>query len=286
MLISEERNGRLYSLQAKEIDFNYSKLAMKILHAIARKPAYPKEIASILKEHEQKIYYHIRKLERLGIIKIIKKEERGGSVAKYYALTKPSFCMCFMEMELANRMTKTNAWLEPFVENGKLNAKIIVGSPDPHGPEKARSRDAYYAIDLGLFLGTFTSESKPVVCLDTELHDMKDNLIIIGGPVVNRITKLMNKSLPVRFDDKKYIYSSFSRKTYRSDDCGIVVKTKNPFDRNKMILVIAGRRHSGTRAAILSFIRKFSEIEKKNIHVVEGIDTDFDGIVDDVRIME
>ncbi len=286
MLLSEERNGKLYSLQAKEVDFNYSKLAMRILHLLSKRPSYPKEIAIQLKEHEQKIYYHIRKLERIGIIKIVKKEERGGSVAKFYALTKPSFCMRFGEMEPSNRITKTNTWLEPFIENGKLNAKVVVGSPDPHGPEKARSRDAYYAIDLGLFLGSFITDSKPIVHLDTELRDMKDNLIVIGGPVVNRVTKIMNKSLPIRFDDKKHIYSSFSRKTYRSDDCGIVMKARNPFDKSKMILLIAGRRHTGTRAAILSFIRKFGEIEKKNAHVVEGLDTDFDGMIDDVRFME
>lgn len=286
MLISEEKNGKLYSLQAKEIDFGYSRLAMKILHVIARKPAYPKEIASMMKEHEQKIYYHIRKLERLGIIKIVKKEERGGSVAKFYALSKPSFCMRFKEMEASARIVKNNTWLEPFIYNGKLNAKIIVGSPDPHGPEKARSRDAYYAIDLGLFFGTFMTDSKPAVYLDTELRDMKDNLIIIGGPVVNRVMNMVNKNLPVRFDEKRYIYSSVTKKTYRSDDCGIIVKTKNPFDPEKKILVIAGRRYSGTRAAILSFIKKFDEIEKKSVHVVEGQDTDFDGIVDDVKILE
>lgn len=286
MLLVEEKGGRLYSLQSKEIDFGYSKLAVKILHLLAKKPSYPKEIALQLKEHEQKIYYHVRKLERLGLVKIVRKEERGGSVAKFYSLAKPSFCMRFSELQPSSRITKTNPWLEPFVVDGKLNAKIIVGSPDPHGPEKARSRDAYYAIDLGLFLGTFITESKPVVCLDTELANMKNNLIIIGGPVVNRVTNIINKSLPVRFDDKKYIFSSLSKKTYRSDDCGIIVKAKNPFDADKKILVIAGRRYSGTRAAILSLIESFDGICKKNYAVVEGVDSDYDGIIDGVRMLE
>ncbi len=286
MLLIEEKNGSLYSLQTKETGFGYSGLAMKILHVLAKKPNYPKEIALALKEHEQKIYYHVRKLEKLGLIKIVKKEERGGSVAKFYALAKPSFCMRFREMEPAKRIIKTNSWLEPFITDGKLNAKIVVGSPDPHGPEKARSRDASYAIDLGLFFGTFITESEPVVCLDTELANMKSNLIVIGGPVVNRITRLVNEKMPVRFDEKKYIYSSLTKKTYRSDDCGIVVKARNPFDDGKKILVIAGRRYSGTRAAILALLKKFDEITEKNARIVEGIDADYDGIIDDVRILE
>ena len=46
-------------------------------------------------------------------------------------------------------------FLEPFVKDGKLNSTIIIGSPQSHGPERARSNDGYYAIDIALFLGSF-----------------------------------------------------------------------------------------------------------------------------------
>ena len=68
---------------------------------------------------------------------------------------------------------------------------------------------------------------------------------------------------------------------------------KNPFDKTKDIIVIAGRRISGTRAAILSFLQKFDEICKGNSHdskifakVVEGIDKDSDGVIDSVEFLE
>jgi hypothetical protein len=48
----------------------------------------------------------------------------------------------------------------------------IVGSPDPHGPSKARSKDGYFGMDLALFLGTFLSNiTGSKVKLDTEIQD-------------------------------------------------------------------------------------------------------------------
>jgi DNA-binding transcriptional ArsR family regulator len=284
-----EKNGRIYSLSAKEVPGNFAPLAKKILFMLAKKPSYPKDLAKKLGVHEQKIYYHIRCLEKQGFVKIHRKEERGAAMAKYYTLTKPSFIIRFKDFQHVEKIPKTaSSFLEPFIVDEKLDAKIIVGSPDPHGPERARSRDAYYGIDLGTFLGTFLSSATPSVMLDTDMRseDMKQNLIVIGGPVINRITKQINDKMPVRFDNKKRIFSSFTKKTYISDDNGIIVKITNPYDRNKKILVIAGRRFSGTRAAIIAFLRKFEEIEKKEARVVEGLDMDGDGIVDDVKILE
>ncbi len=287
MLVIKEENGNLLSIDCAEVArFPSSPLAIRILSFLAKKPCYPREIASLLKENEQKIYYHFRNLEKNGLIRIVKREEHGGATAKIYALKAPAFSMRFREFENARHITRQNRFFSAFIENGKLNAKITVGSPDPHGPEKARSRDAYYAIDLGLFIGTFLTRSGSSVCLDTEITSLKENLIVIGGPVVNRITRMINERMPVRFDRKKNIYSSLTKKTYRSDDCGLIVKMKNPADSEKEMLVIAGKRYTGTKAAILAFLKRFDEIEKKNCHVVEGIDNDGDGIIDDVKMLE
>ncbi|MBI4895023.1 MAG: S-layer protein [Candidatus Aenigmarchaeota archaeon] len=288
MHLTDERNDGSYILKSKEIDF-FSPLEEKILFLISKKHTYPKNIAKQLRINEQTVYYHIKRLQKLGIIRILRKEEHGAYLANIYELTSPSFFVKFSELQKSHKVPASdNEFLRPFIENGNFNAKIIVGSPDPHGPERARSRDAYYAIDLGLFLGKFLSYSSSAVNLDTDVreNDLKNNLIVIGGPVINRITKIINDKMPIRFDSKKNIYSLFTKKTYRSDDCGIIVKIQNPFDKTKSILLIAGKRHSGTKAAILSLINKFDEISKKNTRVVEGLDQNGDGIVDDVKILE
>lgn len=296
MFIANRDKGKLYSLQTKEVSGLFSPLAEKILYILAQRPTYPKEIASRLRVHEQKVYYHIRVLEKSGLIKVIRKEERGGSLAKFYTVTKPSFFIRFRDFDKTEKIpSTTNKFLEPFIVDSKMNAKIVVGSPDPHGPERARSRDAYYAIDLATFLGTFLTSSSPSVMLDTDMRssDAMDNLILIGGPVINRITKSINDKLPIRFDKKKNIYSSLTKKTYKSDDHGIIVKIRNPLSPDKYILLIAGKRYSGTRASILAFLQSFDRIsegnmKRKNVNakVVKGIDDDGDGIVDKVKILE
>lgn len=287
--IIEEKDGKMLALPSAELGrADFSDTAMKILQFIAKKPSYPKEIAAQMKMHEQKVYYHVRNLERNGVIKLVRKEAHGGTFAKIYTLTKPSFFLRFRDFERTEKIPKTaNKFLEPFITDGVFNAKIVVGSPDPHGPERARSRDASYAIDMAMFLGTFLRQSAPSVVLDTEARDeAKENLILIGGPVINRITRMFNDKLPVRFDKNKNIYSSLTKKTYRSDEAGLIVKADNPLNRKNKILIVAGKRYSGTRAAVLAFLKHFDEIQRKNAHVVLGLDSDYDGVVDDVKLVE
>ncbi len=295
MQIVKEENGRTLLLPTKEIESPYSPLSTKIISFLARKSSYPKEIAKALKEDAQKIYYHVRKLEKTGIIKLQRKEDIGGAVAKFYSLAKPSFFVKFAEFEEGSKVPLRNAFLEPFITDGKINCRIVVGSPDPHGPEKARARDAYYAIDLALFLGSFVHQASAAASLDVDMksEDLKNNLILIGGVVTNKVSKIINEKMSIRFDSSRNIYSSLSKRTYKSDDAGIVVKMPNPFDKSKCVLLLAGKRHSGTRAAILAVVKKLGEITKGNRYrketnakVVEGLDADYDGIVDDVKILE
>jgi DNA-binding transcriptional ArsR family regulator len=306
MLVVEEHKNAMVSLPAKPISEQQlracsSHLAQRILHELASKPTYPMELSKRLKMHEQKIYYHIRKLERANLIEIIRKQDVHGTTANVYAPTSSAFVIALREFAEAHKLpgaSRAAEFLSPIIENGALNGIIVVGSPDPHGPEMARSRDGYYGIDLALFLGTFlTAISDLSVRLDTEVRseDLQKNLILIGGPVVNMVTQKVNDKLPIFFDKEKNwgIRSTLSGKTYQSDEAGIVVKAKNPFNPKKHLLVVAGKRYAGTRAVTIAFLKYFSELSKGNAsrqdvyaHVVEGLDKNADGIVDDARIME
>ncbi|MBI2655214.1 S-layer protein [Candidatus Woesearchaeota archaeon] len=303
MFVVDKQKNEMRSLPAKEIRAEdagtvSSGLAHKILNLLAKESMYPIDIAKSLKVHEQKIYYHIRNLEKAGIIKIVKKETKQGAVANFYALTEPAFVIKFKEFETTSKIgsiKNESEFLEPFIKDGQLNALIIVGSPDPHGPDKARSRDGYYGMDLALFLGTFLNYvPKFNVKLDTEVRDedFQNNLILIGGPVVNKVVEKVNSKLPIRFEESN-IKSTVSNEVYPQDECGIIVKAKNPFNQDRSILVVAGKRFSGTRAAIIAFLKDFKKITSGNIHnpeikakVVEGIDLDSDGIIDDIEFRE
>lgn len=305
MKVTERKKQKRYALDAKEIDLEKlgsvsSALAKKILMSIVEKEKYPKQISKELKENEQKIYYHIRNLEKAGIIKVVKQETVHGTVAKFYKVSEPALVVKFKDLvpkqEISPADEKVARFLSPFIIDGKLDARIIVGSPDPHGPEKARSRDGYYGMDLALFLGTFLNYVPEInVRLDTETveSDLKENLIVIGGPIVNSVAGKLNKHLPVYFAPDKNIYSKISKTSYSSDETGLIVKIKNPYNPEKSVLVVAGKRFSGTRAAITAFLKGFKEIYSGNkfrrgtmAKVVEGLDMDSDGVVDAVEFRE
>ena len=302
MFVIDRQKNEVYSLPAREIKPEdagavSSELAIKIINFMAKEAMYPIDIAKSLKVHEQKIYYHIRNLEKAGIIKVVKKETKQGATANFYALSEPAFVLRFRNFEATSKVEIKNEseFLDPFIKDGKLDSLIIVGSPDPHGPDKARSRDGYYGMDLALFLGTFLNYvPKFNVKLDTEVRDedLQNNLILIGGPVVNKIVEKVNAKLPIRFEDGN-IKSTVSNEAYPQDECGIIVKAKSPFNPDKSILVVAGKRFSGTRAAIIAFLKGFRKITAGNIHnpsvmakVVEGIDLDSDGIIYDIEFRE
>ena len=277
-----KENGTLV-MDAEEKQM-FSGLQLKIMKSLAEGEKYPKEMARELRAGEQKVYYHIKQLEKKGFIRLAKKEERSGALAKIYRISSPAFVARFGEFTPARRVPRSG--FEPFIKNGSLNSRIIVGSPDPHGPEKARSRDVSFAVDLALFIGTFLTKADHSVIedKDTTSDDLRNNLIIIGGPVTNKITKMVNEKLPVRFDSKKNIQSK--KKVYSGDDCGFIVKADNPWDSSRKIIVIAGKRYSGTKAAVLGFIKYFDVLEKRSHMIVEGMDNDGDGEVDDVRLLE
>lgn len=278
-----------------------SELALKIINFLSFQPACAMDIARRLKQHEQKIYYHMKNLERAGIIKLVKTEGRVGALAKIYAVQYPAISVKLFEgesiVDSKTRISKLK-FLNSFINEGEFDATIVIGSPDPHGKYGVSSSDGCCAIDLALFIGNLTKNSAiPNYKLDTEMkeEDLEKNLVLIGGPKSNTVVDRFNKKLPIYFDFMREwnIVSPFSKKIYTEDGVGLVVKTKNPFNEKKEILVLAGKRFRGTRAAILSLVKHLKEIERGNrfepnvvAKVVIGVDRDSDKIIDDVEFLE
>lgn len=282
-----------------------SELALKIVSELSKNPLCAMDLARKIGEHEQKIYYHLRKMKNAGVIKLERSEARCGMTAKIYSLVSP-----VVSTKLDGSNFKTNGRnvimneelekiLEPFIVNGKLNAKIIVGAPQPHGNYGATARDGVYVIDFTLFIGKFIQNFiANLYKIDIEINgreDLNDNLVLIGSPKINTIVDKINDKLPIYFDASKEwaIKSKLTGNTYDYDDDALILKLKNPFNKKKEILLLAGRRSRGLRSAILAFTQHSEEIAKGNIEnpsiiakVVRGIDKDGDGIVDSVTFLE
>jgi DNA-binding transcriptional ArsR family regulator len=299
----KERGNKRKVFRAKEMEVRKmnvfgSELSVRIINELAKKPACAMDLARALNEHEQKIYYHLRRLEKAGIISLERTEVRAGALTKIYKIDSPYIALKLFDDKSIEYFIRPKELelLHPFIEKGKMNSIIIVSSPDPHGRFGAASSDGYAAIDLALFLGSFLREPEINYRLDTQVDedDLKKNLILVGGPKANIVVDRLNKFLPIYFDEKNewQIVSTLSKNVYRDDDIGLIIKMRNPFNPKNYVLMFCGRRFKGTRAATLALIKHANELEKNNkfregiARLVKGIDRDSDGIIDDCIFVE
>ena len=240
------------------------------------------------------------------------KAEKKGAMAKYYRAAYPALGM---ELPFGERTTKKplfpvldkklESFLSPFItENGEFNGKIVVGSPEPHGPFKTVARDGHYAAHLALFLGQYVKLPENfVVNLDVDIKaekEEKNNLLLVGGPGTNLITQEVNRYLPIYFNMKKSkhgflfggLVSKNTGEVYTQDTVGLIAKIVNPWEKTKRIIVLAGNKAVGTKACVIAISKFWREVLKnyngrrKFATVIQGFDLDGDGKVDSVEILE
>jgi len=288
-----------------------NKLSWQILKLLGEGEMYPIEIAKKLGVHEQKVYYHVRKLTEAGVIRVVREEDKKGATAKYFRVSFPAYGV---ELPFGHRKIallsapsldeKLKQFLTPSLKDGVFDGKIVVGSPDEHGPFKAKARDGHYAAYLTLFLGQFVQLPEDfIVKLDVDVKaekEEKNNLILVGGPGTNLLTQEINEFLPIRFNmtstEQGFLFgglvSQKTRNIYMDDSIGILAKIANPWDKSKRIIVIAGNKARGTKACVLA-LTKFWKEALKNFNgdesfatVVQGFDLDGDGKVDAIEVLE
>jgi hypothetical protein len=111
---------------------------------------------------------------------------------------------------------------------------------------------------------------------------MNENLILLGGPDVNsatvRVVEALNPSLVVARDeaDKNIVLDRLTDTIYRPElssvsvsgrrldrvhDYGIILRTKNPFNAGRHILLLMGAYGYGTLAAVQACLDEAKELE-------------------------
>ncbi|HEY0580049.1 MAG TPA: hypothetical protein VGC75_05025 [Candidatus Nitrosocosmicus sp.] len=295
----------------KKIHILSNPIAWKILKLISDKPKYAAQIAKELKIYEQSAYYYIKKLISIEAIKEIGTDFVRGGTAKLYQTSSPSFGieMPWGEKQLNNKSFEkdnnyikneiTKKFLKGFINNDNFfEGLIIVGSPNPHGIFKTSARDGHYAIQLAFYLGTICNVPAGfIVKLDEDAKAEKElednNLFVIGGPGTNIVSSEFNKYLPIKFKEDNYWSGLLDKsgKIYHLDNLGIITKIKNPFNKSKNIILIAGVRSIGTKSAVIAFTnfskKTFSDFtgnENEWAAIVQGYDMDSDGKIDYVDI--
>jgi S-layer like family, C-terminal region len=283
-------------------------VAWRIMELLSKGPMYPAQVAKELKIYEQSAYYYIRKLVSIRAVEEVGKNFVRGGTARLYQASSPSFGI---EMDWwgetkflpllspGGRHPSACKFFEDFIVGKEFTGLLIVGTPEPHGPYKSSARDGHYATHLAFFLGHITKAvpSDFVVKLDVDAKAEKmltgNNLISIGGPGTNIVTAEFNRYLPIRFDEKNF-WSGLvdgSGKRHGLDNHGLIAKIKNPYDRSRNIVVVAGVRSAGTKSAVIALTTYSEEVLKKYkgeeewALVVQGFDMNSDGKIDHVDIV-
>jgi len=282
----------------KSLGILANKTALDLVRELSLKPLCAMDLARRLGLHEQKVYYNLRRLEKAGIIKLLKTEARTGGTAKIFALAEPVVSVklaenTFMTTNI-NGSVKNLELLKPFIEDGKLNAKIILGDTYSHGEFDAPAVEGPYTFDFALLLGSHLANLDfPNYKFDTEVDkdDLRDNLILIGKFKTNIMIQRINPHLPVHFDTKSgvRIVSKITKKVYEDPRYGLILKMDNPFNKKKKILLLGGIGRRGVQSAILAFTKhpdKLSENKGTIIRVVKGYDKNGDKVIDSVKFLE
>jgi DNA-binding transcriptional ArsR family regulator len=287
-------------------------LSWKILVMLSEKEMYPLEIARKLGIHEQKVYYHIRKLCKAGAITVAREEGKKGAIAKYYKVAAPAFGIelpqeyrTIKNLSLLGMEEQIRKFFREFVRrDGTFDGKIVVGSPTPHGPFKTSARDGHYASHLAFFLGQFVKPPEDfAIKLDVDVKaekEEKNHLILVGGPGTNLLAEEVNDCLPIKFDmrpsEEGFLFGGLvSKKTgrvYTADAVGVVAKVVNPWDKNKRVIVLAGNKAVGTKACVLALTDYWQKTlkgyggEETYAKVIQGFDLNGDGKVDSIEVLE
>ena len=287
-------------------------LSWKMLIMLSEKEMYPLEIARKLGIHEQKVYYHIRKLCRAGAITVAREEEKKGAIAKYYKVAAPAFGIelpqeyrVIKKLSLLGMEEQIQKFFKEFVrKDGTFDGKIVVGSPTPHGPFKTSARDGHYASHLTFFLGQFVKPPEDfAIKLDVDVKaekEEKNNLILVGGPGTNFLAEEVNEFLPIKFNmrasEEGFLFGGLvSKKTgrvYTADAVGVVAKVVNPWDKSKRVIVLAGNKAVGTKACVLALTDYWQKTlkdysgEDPFAKVIQGFDLNGDGKVDSIEVLE
>jgi len=118
----------------------------------------------------------------------------------------------------------------------------------------------------------------------TDKEKQEHNLILIGSGVVNTITRdvfsFYSDYPPIRFEspnsdlhivsDVDSVRVTYSRRQISDQDVGIIALLPSPFSKNKVVLIVAGLKVTGTQAALLALCDAFNQPLQDSIMEKEG----------------
>ncbi|ASJ15956.1 hypothetical protein A3L04_02120 [Thermococcus chitonophagus] len=172
---------------------------------------------------------------------------------------------------------------EDFAESVLDSRRIVIiygtRNPDKSGiliDQRAAERLKYEVKEM--FKSTYGTQVNVTVKFDKAVipEDLRQNVILVGGPVSNNITRELNDVLPIKFvkyngtwclvrnpsnvtwlGSFRYSERYFKEVTGDFVSCakgiGVIERIRNPWNRNRILVVVAGVDRIGTARVVLRF---------------------------------
>jgi len=80
---------------------------IQIIHAFENKPATAKQISEKLGEPHSKVNYHLKTLEKVGIVRLVCEKPKYGVIEKYYEPVAKTFVLDSKSMQSDEKMAQT-----------------------------------------------------------------------------------------------------------------------------------------------------------------------------------
>ncbi len=90
-------------------------LRMRIVETLQEQPMTVTQLGDALGEAPAKIHYHVRELEKVGLLKLVETREKGGILEKYYQPIARDFSVSdslFLQATPDEALTVSDAWFD------------------------------------------------------------------------------------------------------------------------------------------------------------------------------
>jgi hypothetical protein len=147
---------------------------------------------------------------------------------------------------------------------------VVVGSKHDHGPYKKgavnEDWDAAHKLQTKYNLAAVKSDNDI-----SDVEKVNNNLISVGGPLVNTLSNDVSNSLPISVAmitqggvSMKGAYSSISGKYYQGREFGLIEAVPNNLNQRRVIITAFGLNREGTTAAVEMLVEHVDELDAMN----------------------
>ncbi|ANS73165.1 hypothetical protein AWM70_00015 [Paenibacillus yonginensis] len=141
---------------------------LKILHTFNRlgRPSTAKEVADAMGEVPSKVYYHVKKMESVGLLNVVETREINGIIAKYYEAFQGEIRLKHKDIEPALKQVYLSETQKLINEMYEMNKRKFLDSID--GTQKASGQLTHNTIymteeEAAQFMRDFEALIQPYV---------------------------------------------------------------------------------------------------------------------------